>query len=97
MNKSDLVDVIAESTGVSKSVAGKTLDKFLESITQALKKGEDVTLIGFGTFCVRERKARTGRNPKTGEALQIEASQAAVFKAGKALKEAVQKSSSNLV
>ena len=93
MNKSDLVDVIVESASVSKSIAGKTLERLLESITGALQKGEDVTLIGFGTFCVRERKARTGRNPKTGEALQIDASQVAAFKAGKVLKEAVQKSS----
>jgi DNA-binding protein HU-beta len=93
MNKSDLVDVIVESASISKSIAGKTLDRLLESITRALQKGEDVTLIGFGTFCIRERKARTGRNPKTGETLQIDASQVAAFKAGKALKEAVQKSS----
>jgi DNA-binding protein HU-beta len=91
MNKSDLIDVIVESAGISRSIAGRTLDKILESITQALQKGEDVTLIGFGTFCVRERKARTGRNPKTGESLQISASQVAAFKAGKSLKEAVQR------
>jgi DNA-binding protein HU-beta len=91
MNKSDLVDVIVEAAGVSKSIGGKTLDKLLESITHALKKGEDVTLIGFGTFCVRGRKARTGRNPKTGEPLQIAASNVAAFKAGKALKDAIQK------
>ena len=91
MNKSDLVEVIVESAGISKNTAGKTLDKILESITHALKKGEDVALIGFGTFSVRHRKARTGRNPKTGAALQIAASQVAGFKAGKLLKEAVQK------
>jgi DNA-binding protein HU-beta len=90
MNKSELVDVIAESASISKSVAMKTLDKILESIMHALQKGEDVALIGFGTFKVNERKARTGRNPKTGAPLQIAASQVAAFKAGKSLKEAVQ-------
>lgn len=89
MNKSDLVDVIVESAGIPKNIAGKTLDKILESITHALKKGEDVALIGFGTFKVNERKARTGRNPKTGEVLQIPASKVAAFKVGKGLKDAV--------
>lgn len=92
MNKSDLVDVIVESAGISKNIAVKTLDKILESITHALKKGEDVALIGFGTFKVNERKARSGRNPKTGEALQIPASNVATFKVGKGLKDAVQSS-----
>lgn len=90
MNKSDLVDVIVESAGIPKNIAGKTLDKILESIIHALKKGEDVALIGFGTFKVNERKARAGRNPKTGEALQIPASNVASFKVGKVLKDAVQ-------
>lgn len=90
MNKSDLVDVIAESASISKSVAGKTLDKILESIIHALKNGEDVALIGFGTFKVNERKERPGRNPKTGAVLQIPASKVAAFKVGKNLKEAVQ-------
>ncbi|MES2997950.1 MAG: HU family DNA-binding protein [Pseudomonadota bacterium] len=91
MNKSDLVDVIVEATKVSKSIAEKTLNKILESITHALKKGETVSLIGFGTFSVRPRKARVGRNPKTGAALQIAASKVAGFKAGKSLKDAMQK------
>ena len=91
MNKSDLIDVIVESAGVSKVIAGKTLDKLLESITHALKKGEDVALIGFGTFKVNDRKARKGRNPKTGEEIQIPASKVVSFKVGKALKDAVQK------
>ena len=91
MNKSDLVDVIVEAAQVPKNVAGKTLEKILESITNALCKGEDVSLVGFGTFCVRHRKARTGRNPKTGESLHIKASKVAAFKPGKALKDAVQK------
>ena len=90
MNKSDLVDVIVASAGISRNVAGKTLDNILASITAALQKGEDVALIGFGTFKVNERKARTGRNPKTGEVLQIPASNVASFKVGKGLKDAVQ-------
>lgn len=90
MNKSDLIDVIVESAAISRSIAGKTLDKLLESITHALKKGEDVALIGFGTFKVNNRKARTGRNPKTGEPLQIAASNVVAFKVGKGLKDAVQ-------
>ncbi len=91
MNKSDLVDVIVEAAQVPKNVAGKTLEKILESIKNALCKGEDVSLVGFGTFCVRHRKARTGRNPKTGESLQIKASKVVAFKPGKSLKDAVQK------
>jgi DNA-binding protein HU-beta len=91
MNKSNLVDAIMEVAQVPKNVAGKTLEKILDSITEALRKGEDVGLVGFGTFCVRHRKARAGRNPKTGESLHIEASKVVAFKAGKALKDAVQK------
>lgn len=91
MNKSDLVDVIVEAAQVPKNVAGKTLEKILDAITTALCKGEDVSLVGFATLCVRHRKARTGRNPKTGESLHIKASNVVAFKAGKALKDAVQK------
>ena len=91
MNKSDLVDVIVEAAQVPKNVAGKTLEKILESITKALCKGEDVSLVGFGTLCVRHRKARAGRNPKSGESIQIKASNTVAFKSGKALKDAVQK------
>ena len=80
-----------ETAQVPKNVAGKTLEKILESITKALCKGEDVSLVGFGTLCVRHRKARTGRNPKSGESIQIKASNAVAFKSGKALKDAVQK------
>jgi DNA-binding protein HU-beta len=91
MNKSDLVDVIVEAAQVPKTIAGKTLENILEAVTKALCKGEDVTLVGFGTFCVRDRKARAGRNPKTGAPLHIAASKVAAFKAGKLLKDAVQK------
>lgn len=91
MNKSELIDVIAEAASISKSAATKTLDALLVSMTKALKKGEDITLIGFGSFTVRERKARVGRNPKTGDVLQIAASRVVAFKAGKTLKDTMQK------
>jgi DNA-binding protein HU-beta len=89
MNKSDLVDAIADSAGLSKADAGRALDGFVGAITGALKSGQSVSLVGFGTFTVRERAARTGRNPRTGETIQIAASKNPAFKAGKALKDAV--------
>ena len=89
MNKSELIDAIAEKGGLSKTDAGKALDATVASISEALKAGDTVTLVGFGTFSVKERAARTGRNPQTGAALQIEASKVPSFKAGKGLKDAV--------
>jgi len=89
MNKSELIDAIAEKGGLSKTDAGKALDATIASITEALKSGDTVTLVGFGTFNVKERAARTGRNPQTGATLEIKASKVPSFKAGKALKEAV--------
>jgi DNA-binding protein HU-beta len=89
MNKSDLIDAIAESAGLSKADAGRALDATVNSITGALKKGQSVSLVGFGTFSVRDRAARTGRNPRTGETINIAASKNPAFKAGKALKDAV--------
>lgn len=89
MNKSELIDAIAKNGELSKVDAGKALDATLTSITEALKGGETVTLVGFGTFAVKERAARTGRNPKTGAELQIKASKVPSFKAGKGLKDAV--------
>ena len=89
MNKSELIDAIAEKGGLSKADAGKALDATIASITEALKSGDTVTLVGFGTFGVKERAARTGRNPKTGEELQIKASKVPSFKAGKGLKDSV--------
>ncbi|SDB88051.1 HU family DNA-binding protein [Acinetobacter boissieri] len=89
MNKSELIDNIAQNGGLSKVDAGKALDATIASITQALQKGDAVTLVGFGTFAVKERAARTGRNPKTGEELQIKAGKVPSFKAGKSLKDAV--------
>ncbi|MED7819352.1 MULTISPECIES: HU family DNA-binding protein [unclassified Francisella] len=89
MNKSELVSAIAKEADVTKEVAGSTLDATIEAITKALKKGDSVTLVGFGTFQVKERSAREGRNPKTGETIQIAASKVPSFKAGKGLKDAV--------
>lgn len=89
MNKSELIDAIAENSGLTKADSAKALNGFIDSITEAMKRGDDVVLVGFGTFGVKERAARTGRNPKTGEELQIAASKAVAFKAGKTLKDAV--------
>ncbi|ENU80792.1 MULTISPECIES: HU family DNA-binding protein [Acinetobacter] len=89
MNKSELIDAIATKGGLSKTDAGKALDATIASISEALKAGDTVTLVGFGTFSVKERSARTGRNPKTGAELHIEASKVPSFKAGKGLKDAV--------
>jgi len=89
MTKSELIDAIADNAGLSKADATKALAATLESITDALKAGEKVALIGFGTFSVSLRAARTGKNPQTGEAIAIPASKAAKFKAGQKLKDAV--------
>ncbi len=89
MNKTDLIDAVASEADVSKAEAARVVDAVIDSITRALKKGDTVTLVGFGTFQVRERAARSGRNPKTGETIKIGASKNPAFKAGKALKDAV--------
>jgi len=89
MNKADLVAAIAERTEVSKKDAEKALKAFVDVVTEELKKGEKVQLVGFGTFEVSERAAREGRNPANGEPMQIAASKAPKFKAGKALKDAI--------
>lgn len=89
MNKSELVDAVASATDSSKSQAQAAVDAVIDSITDALKKGDKVALTGFGTFEVRDRAARTARNPQTGETIQVKASKAPAFKAGKSLKEAV--------
>lgn len=90
MNKSELIDAVADSADISKAAAGRALDAMVDSVTGSLKKGDQVTLVGFGTFSVKERAARTGRNPQTGEEIKIAASKVPSFKAGKALKDAVQ-------
>ncbi len=89
MNKTELVEAVAKSAGLSKADAGKAVDAFVDSVTNALVKGDKVTLIGFGTFETRKRAARTGRNPQTGKELKIAASTVPAFKAGKKLKDAV--------
>ncbi|MBT4891187.1 MAG: HU family DNA-binding protein [Rhodospirillales bacterium] len=89
MNKNDLVAAVADSSGLSKTDAAKAVDAVLDSITGSLKGGSEVRLVGFGTFSVAARKATTGRNPRTGETIQIKASNQPKFKAGKALKDAV--------
>jgi len=89
VNKAELIDKVAEGADISKAAATRALDTVLDSITGALKSGDVVTLVGFGTFQVKDRAARTGRNPRTGEAIQIKASKNPSFKAGKALKDAV--------
>ncbi|MEN8108023.1 MAG: HU family DNA-binding protein [Pseudomonadota bacterium] len=89
MNKGELIDAVADATGQSKADATRATDAVLDTIINTLGKGEQITLIGFGTFSVRERAARTGRNPQTGETIQIKASKAPGFKAGKAFKDAV--------
>jgi DNA-binding protein HU-beta len=89
MNKNDLVEAVASEANLSKADAGRAVDAVVSSITGALKRGDSVSLIGFGTFDVRARAARTGRNPRTGEEIKIAASKNPAFKAGKALKDAV--------
>ena len=87
MNKSELIEALATKTEVSKAAAGKSIDALLEIITASVAKGNDVALIGFGTFKASKRAARTGKNPKTGEALKIAATTVPAFKPGKAFKE----------
>lgn len=89
MNKAELVDSIASHADLSKAAATKALDALIDTVTQTLKSGGSVSLVGFGTFEVRDRQARTGRNPQTGAAITINASKSPAFKAGKALKDAV--------
>lgn len=89
MNKSDLIQAVAEKSGLTKKDSASSVDAMLDGITESLAKGESVQLIGFGTFEVRSRQAREGRNPATGEAIKIKASKVPAFKVGKALKEKV--------
>ena len=91
MNKAELVEALANKTGETKKSAEASLNAFVEVVTDSLKKGEKIQLVGFGSFEVRKRASRKGRNPQTGEELKIPASKAPVFKAGKALKEIVNK------
>ena len=90
MNKAELIDKIAEGADVSKQTATQMLEVFMQSITSAISKGDQVSLINFGTWSVKERSARTVRNPRTGELIDVKETKVPAFKAGKALKEAVQ-------
>jgi len=90
LNKADLVAAVAEKTGMTKKDSEKVLNAFVEAIQEALAKGDKVSLVGFGTFEVRERAERVGRNPQTGEEIKIAATKVPVFKAGKALKDSVE-------
>ena len=92
MNKSDLIDSIAASTGLTKADAGRALDATTANIASALQQGQSVSLVGFGTFSVKHRAARTGRNPRTGEQIQIPAKNIASFKPGKSFRELVNNS-----
>jgi DNA-binding protein HU-beta len=89
MNKAELINAVADRADVSKADVGRTVDALFEVVGKALKKRDKVSLVGFGTFVVRERAARTGRNPKTGAPIKIKASKSPAFKAGKALKDAI--------
>ena len=89
MSKTELINAVAEATGLTKKDAGKAVEAVFASITDALKAGDKVQLVGFGSFEVKSRAARTGRNPRTKEVVEIPASKVPVFKAGKALKDAV--------
>jgi DNA-binding protein HU-beta len=89
VNKSELIDAIAASADISKSAAGRALDGAIDAVKKALKKGDMVTLVGFGTFYVGKRAARTGRNPRTGTAIKIKAAKVPKFRAGKGLKDSV--------
>ncbi|CAK0779665.1 DNA-binding protein HU-beta [Gammaproteobacteria bacterium] len=89
MNKSGLVDAIAKAGDIPKATAGRVLDGLVEAVVEALKEGKQVSLVGFGTFLVKERAARIGRNPRTGAKIEIKASKIPTFKAGKTLKDAV--------
>ncbi|MBH1992011.1 MAG: HU family DNA-binding protein [Sphingomonadaceae bacterium] len=89
MNKQDLISAVAESSGLTKNDTTKAVEGVFDAITSALKKGDEVRLVGFGTFSVSQRKASTGRNPRTGETMTIKASAQPKFKAGKGLKDSV--------
>lgn len=89
MNKGDMIDAIANGAGLTKADSGRALEALITAVEKALKKGDTVSIIGFGTFSVRKRAARKGRNPRTGAEIKIKASKTPAFKAGKALKDAI--------
>ncbi len=89
MNKSEFVEAVAQSADIPKTTAAKAVDAMVDVVGKTLKKGDQVSLVGFGTFLTRDREARQGRNPRTGETINIKASRVPSFKAGKALKDTV--------
>ncbi|HXF08806.1 MAG TPA: HU family DNA-binding protein [Candidatus Acidoferrales bacterium] len=89
MNKAQLIQEMSEKADLSKAEAARALDAFVDTVTEALKAGDQVSLVGFGTFGTRERAARTGRNPQTGQSISIKASKSPAFKAGKTLKDSI--------
>ena len=89
MNKSELIDAVASSADLPKAAAARAVDSMIDVISATLRQGDQATIVGFGTFLVRKREARSGRNPRTGETIEIAASNVPSFKAGKALKDAV--------
>jgi len=89
MNKSELIDSIADVADISKAAAGRALEATIEAVKKAMKKGDMVTLVGFGTFYVSKRAARTGRNPRTGDTIKVKAAKVPKFRAGKGLKDAI--------
>jgi nucleoid DNA-binding protein len=89
MNKTELIDAMADAADISRAAAGRAFEGMVDAITNTIKNDDTVSIIGFGTFSLRERAARTGRNPKTGEEIQIASSKSPAFKAGKAFKDAV--------
>jgi len=91
MTKAELVEKMAKDSGISKATAGKAMASMIEGIVKTLKKGNKVTLVGFGTFSVSKRKARTGRNPRTGETIKLAAHKTPKFTAGRAFKDAIKK------
>jgi DNA-binding protein HU-beta len=91
MTKEEMIEMMAENSGITKKQADEALQAFMDGVTKQLKKGDKVSFAGFGTFAVSKRKARTGRNPQTGAAIQIPATKVPVFKAGKNLKQAIRK------
>ena len=93
MNRTELIDSVAEKAELTKAAASRAFDAFLESVTESLQKGEPVVIVNFGTFTIKDRPAREGRNPSTGEKITIGAAKIVGFKAGKALKEAVKSTS----
>lgn len=89
MNKSDLIDLIAQQADISKAAAGRALDAMITGVTKSLKKGDSVSLVGFGTFAVTKRAGRIGRNPRTGAEIKIKAAKVPKFRPGKALRDAI--------